>query len=284
MRIAVCSDIDILAGTVEPRPNLLNLDLLCDGVLIEPFPLDGWRAFRFEGLEVKDTLIELWLSQAGEFRLCRLELRDSASLRAFEDERHCSITYGSSITQCKEIGMESPTQTWPAIVVREHGFNLTYLGYGGQCHLARMVARMMRDLSADFVSLCVGINIQGRFILSPRTFRPALISFIRERHPDIPLLVTLPIHSAERETRSNKVGFHFFPHARGGGSRGRHVPEVRRLKSSLIWTARAARPGRVSPSPKRPSSQRRKTGSSPATFYVTSKTGGSFERTPNRGI
>lgn len=210
VRIAFRSDTDILAGTVEPNPDLLNLDLLCAGVRIESFPLAGRREFRFESFEVKDKLIELWLPQAGEFRLCGLELRDGASLSAFEDERPCWITYGSSITQCKEIGVESPTQTWPAIVAREHGFNLACLGYGEQCHLDSMVARMIRDLSEDFISLCVGINIQGAFSLSPRTFRPALIGFIsiiRERHSEIPMLVTLPIHSPERETCTNKVGF-----------------------------------------------------------------------------
>ena len=119
------------------------------------------------------------------------------------------ITYGSSITQCRTAA--SATQTWPAIVARESGLNLTCLGYGGQCHLDAMVARMIRDLPADYISLCLGINIQGASSLGPRAFRPAIIGavqIIREKHPDIPLVLMSPICSPPREETPNAVGFH----------------------------------------------------------------------------
>ncbi len=73
-----------------------------------------------------------------------------------------------------------------------------------------MMARVIRDREADFVSLCVGINIYGRASLNDRTFGPSVIGFvkiIREKHADIPLVVMSPIVSPERETTKNAAGF-----------------------------------------------------------------------------
>ena len=156
-----------------------------------------------------EKLIELWLPQFGQFQLRSLEIDDGATLETFTDTRPRWITYGSSITQCRAAA--SPTQTWPAVVARTHGLNLTCLGYGGQCHLDAMVARMIRDLPADYISMCLGINIQGASSLGPRTFRPAIIGavqIVREKHPDIPIVLMSPICCPPREANPNTVGFH----------------------------------------------------------------------------
>ena len=103
-----------------------------------------------------------------------------------------------------------PVCGWPAIAAREHGLNLTCLGYGGNCHLEPMVARMIRELPADFLSMKVGINIYGSDSLSPRTFQSAIIGFVnivREKHPDTPFVVISSIFSPGRETTANAVGF-----------------------------------------------------------------------------
>ena len=66
-----------------------------------------------------------------------------------------------------------------------------------------MIARMIRDLPADFLSMKVGINIQGGNTLNERTFRAAIIGFVqivREKHPDTPFAVISPIYSPPRET------------------------------------------------------------------------------------
>jgi lysophospholipase L1-like esterase len=71
-----------------------------------------------------------------------------------------------------------------------------------------MVARMIRDLPADYLSMCVGINIMGGGSLSARTFQAAVIGFIeivREKHPDTPYAVMSPIFSLSRETTENRV-------------------------------------------------------------------------------
>jgi lysophospholipase L1-like esterase len=209
VRIAFHSDTTLLAGELaEPDPEFSRIDLCCDGTLVGSQELAGRDAFRFDDLSSATKWIELWLPQFGRLKLCGLEISEGASVAPFRDGRPCWITYGSSITQCRTA--ESPTQTWPAIVARTFGLNLTCLGFGGECHLDPMIARLIRDLPADLISLSLGINVYGGATMGPRTFRPAVIGYvqtIREKHPGIPLIVCSPIVSPPREETLNAVGF-----------------------------------------------------------------------------
>jgi lysophospholipase L1-like esterase len=73
-----------------------------------------------------------------------------------------------------------------------------------------MVSRVIRDLSADLISLKLGINIMGAVgTLSERTLKPAIIGFIktiREGHPRVPIAVVSPIFCQPRETTPNALG------------------------------------------------------------------------------
>ena len=209
VRISFRSNTTRVSGNIAPKKESGMLDLCCDGEVVASLDLAEKDTFAFENLPDGEKLLELWLPQFGRFQLRSLEIDDGATLKAFTDTRPRWVTYGSSITQCRTAA--SPTQTWPAIVAREHGLNLTCLGYGGQCHLDAMVARMIRDLPADYISMCLGINVQGASSLGPRAFRPAIIGavqIVREKHPDIPIVLMSPICSPPREENPNTVGFH----------------------------------------------------------------------------
>lgn len=209
VRISFRSNTTQVSGNIVSQNESGMLDLCCNGELIDSIDLKRKDSFAFENLSNEKKLIELWLPQFGRFQLRSLEIDDGATLEPFIDTRPRWITYGSSITQCRTAA--SPTQTWPAIVARAHGLNLTCLGYGGQCHLDAMVARMIRDTPADYISMCLGINIQGASSLGQRTFRPAIIGavqIVREKHPDIPIVLMSPICCPPREENPNTVGFH----------------------------------------------------------------------------
>lgn len=109
------------------------------------------------------------------------------------------ITHGSSITHCRHA---APSETWPAIVARNKGWEHSNLGFAGQCRFDPVVARMIAKMPADRLSLCLGINTaDGAY--SPRTWVPAVEGFImavRDGHPDTPLLVITPILSPPRES------------------------------------------------------------------------------------
>ena len=184
------------------------VDFYCDGQLFASLSADGSKNLSVTCLPAGQHLIEMWLPQHGKTMLSSLEIEDGASLLPYDDDRPKWVTYGSSITHCRAAA--SPSMTWPAIVARDRGFNLTCLGYGGNCHLEPMLARMIRDLPADYLSMKVGINIQGSQSLNIRTFKPAIIGFVsivREKHPDTPFVVISPIFSPPKETTRNSLGF-----------------------------------------------------------------------------
>ena len=136
-----------------------------------------------------------------------IALPEGAHCEKSEDTRLKWVTYGSSITHCRTAG--SPATTWPGVVARARDFNLTSLGFGGQCHADPFIARLIRDLSADFISVKIGINIRGAASLGPRAFRPAVlgtIATIRDGHPHTPFAVCSPIWGHDRETTPNMVG------------------------------------------------------------------------------
>jgi len=208
VRIIFRSDTSYIEGKIEPQLEESQIDLYCDEIFIKSISLKQKDKFVFSDLANVDKLIELWLPQKGELKLKALEIADDASFTTVEDNRPRWITYGSSITQCS--AAESPSQTWPAIVARKSGLNLTCLGFGGQCHLDPIIAQLIRDLPADFISICAGINIYGSASLSPRSFRQALIGTIqtiREKHTNIPIVLISPIYSPPREKTENAVGF-----------------------------------------------------------------------------
>jgi hypothetical protein len=209
VRVSFLTDSSSLKAslTVESDDPQL-VDVYCDGELVVSLLADGDDDLTISGLPDGQRLIEMWLPQHGKVCLRSLEIEDGASLIPYEDDRPKWVTYGSSITHCRAAA--SPSMTWPAIVARDRGYNLTCLGYGGNCHLEPMLARMIRDLSADFLSMKVGINIQGSESLNVRTFKPAIIGFasiVREKHPNTPFAVISPIFSPPRETTRNSVGF-----------------------------------------------------------------------------
>ncbi len=125
------------------------------------------------------------------------------------------VHYGSSISHSK--ASKTPSTIWTSIIARKLDFHLTNLGFGGNCVLEPMVARIIRDIAADVISLKIGINCYGELTnncfggpYSQRTFEPAvigLIKIIREKHTHTPLFVISPIYSPPREDVKGGSGF-----------------------------------------------------------------------------
>ncbi|MFC6230633.1 SGNH/GDSL hydrolase family protein [Paenibacillus allorhizosphaerae] len=208
VRLSFHTDSSRVQVRVVPEAYEIAMDCVVNGVLVHTALMEaGSEWASFESLPSGTKLVEIYLSQKQPVRIREVNIDSGATCSASSEEKFRWVAYGSSITQCAEAA--SPSQTWPALAAAELGLDLTCLGYGGNCHMEPMVARMIRDLPADFISVCVGINIMGGSSYSERTFRPALIGFlqiIREKHPDTPIAVISPIYSPDRETNENKVG------------------------------------------------------------------------------
>ncbi|MHB9131766.1 MAG: SGNH/GDSL hydrolase family protein [Armatimonadota bacterium] len=207
VRLHFATDATSMTVVTEPMVADGNLDLYADDVLLVTTAFkEGDTIHRYQLPDGMKTL-ELWLHQMTPFRLREIQLNPGAQLERSPDTRPKWITYGSSITHCG--AASSPSNIWPGVVARAMGLNLTALGYGGHCHAEPMVARMIRDLPADLISVKLGINIHGQGSLNGRTFLPAVIgtiATIREGHPNTPFIVCSPIWSPPRERTPNGAG------------------------------------------------------------------------------
>nr|WP_246325754.1 GDSL-type esterase/lipase family protein [Actinomycetospora corticicola] len=104
------------------------------------------------------------------------------------------VHHGSSISHGSNAA--SPTGTWAAVAARTAGVELTNLGFGGSAMVDPFVARTIRDLPADVISVKLGINVVNGDVMRRRAFVPAVHGFldtIREGHPTTPLLLVSPI-------------------------------------------------------------------------------------------
>jgi hypothetical protein len=138
--------------------------------------------------------LEVWLPHAAGLRIRAVRVSEGAVVEGHVPTRPRWVHYGSSISHCLEA--TGPTTTWPAAVALRAGWDLQNLAFGGQCMLDPFVARTIRELPADVISLKVGINVVNGDTFRERTFVPALHGFldtVREGHPDTPIVVITPI-------------------------------------------------------------------------------------------
>jgi hypothetical protein len=206
VRVAFSTDSDRIGGSLWVSEGTVKLDLAVDGERVETIETSDNESFTFGVLPAGAKDVEIWLPPVPAVGLRGLDIDDGATFDSVTDTRPKWITYGSSITHAAR--SESPMFTWPAVAATLADFNHTNLGFGGQCHLDGLIATTMRDQPADFLSMCVGINIMGSATLGPRTFRSSVIGFVqlvREKHPDTPFIIMSPIYNPSRESTPNAV-------------------------------------------------------------------------------
>ncbi|MFF4895393.1 SGNH/GDSL hydrolase family protein [Streptomyces sp. NPDC001068] len=154
------------------------------------------------GAGARERRVEIWLPHSRATLLVDVRIPEGASVRPAPASGPVWVHHGSSISQCSEA--DRPTGTWPAIVARRAGRSLVNLGLGGECHLDPFMARAIRDLPADAISLELGINVVNADTMRERAFVPAFHGFldtVRDGHPDTPVLVISPLVCPALETR-----------------------------------------------------------------------------------
>lgn len=154
-----------------------------------------------------NSLVQLWLPHFGDFTLDHAAF-DGENVTPAAEEGHRWLTYGSSITHCQQA--DGPTQSWPALVARENGWQLSNLGLAGECQLDPVAAATIAQTPVDLISLCVGINSYNAATYSERTYAVTLQGFlntIRRAHPKVPIAVITAVLSLPREEKLNAVGW-----------------------------------------------------------------------------
>jgi hypothetical protein len=155
---------------------------------------------RFDGIAGRD--VEVWLPHNAAFAVGEMRIDDGAAAEPLPATGRRWAHHGSSISHCMEA--TQPTGTWPAVAARLAGVDLVNLAFAGQCQLDQHVARTMRDLDVDALSLKVGINVVNGDTMRERTFVPALHGFldtVREGHPATPFALVSPIVCPPAESK-----------------------------------------------------------------------------------
>lgn len=226
-------DGELVAQSPTTVGNLLSLDARDPGAIT--FDAGAVTTIRFDSLAPGSKVIELWLPQASTMELRALRVDDSATVEHEPSDRPRWVHHGSSISHCLEAS--SPTRTWPAVAAAIGGFDLLNLGFGGECMLDPYVARTIRDLPADRISLKLGINLVNGDTMRERTFGPAVHGFldlIRDGHPTTPLLVISPIFCPPAE-------HHPGPTMPGDDGRTRTVEGLEQLRATCLTLTKIRR-------------------------------------------
>lgn len=149
---------------------------------------------RFTGLPARSKEVVLWLPHYERIELVGLRTDAPVEGAGSGARRPVWLNHGSSISQGSNAA--SPSSTWAALAAIAGGVELVNLGFSGGAMLDPFVARTMRDLPAELISVEIGINIVNADAMRLRAFTPAVHGFldtIREGHPTTPLLVVAPI-------------------------------------------------------------------------------------------
>jgi hypothetical protein len=194
-----------IRAALDIYTKLAPVDFLVDGELYQRHEVEIGEQQLTVALPGDDVELTIWLPQAGAIGVRAVDFTGDAVPSPPTGPRW--LTYGSSITQCT--GAYGPSETWPALVARRHGWDLTALGFAGECHLDPIAARTIRDTPARLISLCLGINIYGGATFSGRTLPGQVESFlhtVRDGHPHTPIVVITPLVAPEHEAIPNEVG------------------------------------------------------------------------------
>lgn len=146
----------------------------------------------FDRLPVRDKRLEVWLPHSTAMELVAISA--DAPLLPPVDHRPIWVHHGSSISQCGEA--LAPTRTWPAVAAAAGDVHLRSLGFSGNAVGDPFVARTIRDLPADLLSIEIGINVINGDLMRRRMFESVLHGFldtVRDGHPETELLFLGPI-------------------------------------------------------------------------------------------
>jgi hypothetical protein len=185
-------DDEVAASSSTTVGTVIHYDPRTGGAELDPGEPTTVRFERPSG--PAPAALEIWFPQDAVVEVRAARVDDDAVVEPLDRPRPRWIHHGSSISHCLEA--RRPTETWPAIAARRAEVDLLDLAFAGQCMLDQVVARTIRDLPADLISLKMGINVVNGDTLRERTFVTALHGFldtVRDGHPTAPIAVVSPI-------------------------------------------------------------------------------------------
>ena len=196
-------------------------DVVVDGVLVERHQAPGGNVLDVDmmtgastftagspttltlalpaGAAGREVDVEVWLPHDEQTEL--VALRADGPVVPLAETRRRWVHHGSSISHGSIA--THPTEPWPVVAARLAGLDLVNLGFGGSALLDPFVARTVRDLPADLISVKLGINLVNADVMRRRALGPAVhgwLDTVRDGHPETPVRLVSPIHCAIHES------------------------------------------------------------------------------------
>ncbi len=197
----VLVDGELVDELTAPGGNVLTVDMMTGAHAFEP----GEPTTLVVGLPAGEKDVEVWLPHDEETEL--VALRADAPVEPLPAAGPRWVHHGSSISHGSNA--TRPTGTWPVVAARLAGLDLVNLGLGGSALLDPFVARTIRDLPADRISIKLGINLVNTDLLRRRALGPAVhgwLDTIRDGHPETPIRLVSPIHCGMHEAVPGPTG------------------------------------------------------------------------------
>jgi hypothetical protein len=206
-RFGFVTDAESVSIAVVGGEDSSAIDLVVDGILHDRRPVqEGAQSAKFD-LPAGVHEIDIWLPQFGPGLIGPVDLDNFNELAQSPPPALRWGAYGSSITQCRTA--DGPSETWPAIVSQSLNWELSNMGFGGECMLDPIAATTLRDAHFDIISLCLGINIYLQAAFNARSLQSAICGFVstvRAANPATPIVMITPIISPPHESLRNAAG------------------------------------------------------------------------------
>jgi hypothetical protein len=190
---------DVVLSTSLDDSAVVTIDL--DGCVLSTPGEPGVIGVDLDGSPCR---VEFWLPHNEAIHL--VDLRADGAIAPIDPTAPRWMHYGSSISQGK--AATNPLDTWVTKAGRRAGVDMRNLGVGGSALLDPFMGRVLRDFSAEFISLEIGINIVTTDMMRRRAFAPAVQGFIdtiRDAHPTTPVIIMSPIYCGLLESTPGPV-------------------------------------------------------------------------------
>jgi hypothetical protein len=202
----------LVAQQTAKDATLLTIDITTGAMSTKGGAVD---TLTFGDLPAGSKRVEIWLPHMEMTEL--VALRTDRPIEALPSgDRPVWVHYGSSISQGSNA--DHPLGAWAMVAASLGGVDLVNMGFSGSALLDPFVARTMRDVPADLLSMKVGINIVNTDLMRLRAFRPAVHGFLdtlRDGHPDTPLVLMSPVYCALHENTPGPGAFDMDALAKG---------------------------------------------------------------------
>lgn len=183
VRLSFSSDTVELAMIFEENHPRFQLDLYVDDLLLQQLSVAAnQKVVNFDILPPDEKHIEIWLDHRCPVKIKAIGIDEIAKIDKIQHKERHWVHYGGFSGLSEEV--ESPSAAWTVQAAKRKNLSLTNLSCDGSCRFETIFARMIRDLSFDYLTVLLEGGPQENYFNLP-----GWLEIIREKHPREPIIL-----------------------------------------------------------------------------------------------